>query len=220
MPESTDRLQRLDQERQAPGQVGRLPPVGEALQALRGGPCTVAVTMVAAIGALPRCEHPRERMPCWGLMPSEYSPGAHRRQGALPQAGNTQARRARGAGTWAYRSPATVRRHLPLRLDNQPKVLQDSRGKAQGRRCRRYRHRGARGTHTHVVTGAMARALAGCLWAMAKPVPLPPSGHRSHRSGTPHAAGFRRASAKTPPRGWGPYKGRLLENQEDVCRTD
>ena len=66
----------------------------EALQALRGVPLTVAVTMVAAIGALTRGEPPRKRMKVVGLIPSEYAPGDLCRQGALPTAGNTQARRA------------------------------------------------------------------------------------------------------------------------------
>lgn len=81
------RLQRLAQARQAQGQVWRLPPVGEALQALRGVPCTVAVTMGAAIGDCTRFENPRERMQCLGLMLSAYSTGAHRRQGAMTKAG-------------------------------------------------------------------------------------------------------------------------------------
>jgi transposase len=103
MPESPDRRQRLAQARQAQGPVWRLPPVVEALQALRGVPCTGAVTIVAAIGALTRFEPPRALMQCLGLLPSEDSTGAHRRQGAMTKAGHTQARRALGEGAWASR---------------------------------------------------------------------------------------------------------------------
>jgi transposase len=66
--------------------VWRLHPVVEALQALRGAPCTVAVTTVAAIGDLTRFEPPRELMKILGLIPSEYSTGDHRRQGAMTKA--------------------------------------------------------------------------------------------------------------------------------------
>src|SRR5262249_48858696 len=111
-------------------QVWRLHPVVEALQALRGVQCTVAVTMVAEIGALTRFEHPRELMKCLGLIPSEYSTGDHRRQGAMTKAGNTHTRRALVEGAWAYRYPATVSRHLQLCLENQPKVIQDISWKA------------------------------------------------------------------------------------------
>ena len=70
--EHTARLQRLEQARQAQVTSWRLHPVVEALQALRGVQCTVAVTMVAAMGDLTRFDTPRARMTCLGLIPSEY----------------------------------------------------------------------------------------------------------------------------------------------------
>jgi hypothetical protein len=182
MTEATDRRQWLDQARQAPGLAWRWPPVVEALQALRGGPCTVAVTMVAASGAWTRCEPPRALLQFFGLIPSESSTGAQRRQGALTQAGHTQARRALVEGAWAYRYPATGRRHRHRRLEKQPKGIPDLRWKAPVRRCRRYQRLRARGQHAHVVTGALARELVGFLGALAHQVPVPPSGHRRHRS--------------------------------------
>jgi transposase len=77
--EPTERLQRLEQARHDHVKTWRLHPVVEALHAWRGVPCTVAVTMVAELGELTRVDHPRERMPCLGLLPSEYSSGAPRR---------------------------------------------------------------------------------------------------------------------------------------------
>jgi transposase len=38
--------------------------------------------------------------------------------------------------------------------------------------CTRYRRLVAKGKHANVVTGAMARELAGFMWAMAKEVPV------------------------------------------------
>jgi transposase len=172
--EHTARLQRLDQALQDQVTSWRLPPVVDALQALRGVPCTVAVTMVAAMGDRTRCETPRELMNCLGLIPSEYSSGEQRRQGSLPKAGHAHARRALVEGAWAYRSPAKVSRHLPRRLETQPKGLQDISWKAQLRLCKRYRRLVSRGKHPNVVTVAMARELAGFMWAMAKQVPVTP----------------------------------------------
>ena len=168
----------------------RLPPVGAALQARRGVPCTAAVPMGAAMGALPRCESPRARLQGWGLRPSAYPSAARRRHGALTTAGHTQARRARGAGAWASRAPAKGRRHLPRRLEQHPHILQAIRGTAPGRLWPHSRQRRARGNPAPGVTGARARALAGCMGAMAQQVPGPLSAQDSVRR---HDARRRRA---------------------------
>jgi transposase len=73
----------------------RLQSVGEALEALRGVPCTVAVRLVAARGDLTRVANPRHVMTYLGLIPSAYSRGERRRPGAITTAGHTHARRAR-----------------------------------------------------------------------------------------------------------------------------
>jgi transposase len=170
--EQTERLQRLDQERQDHVQAWRLHPVVEALQALRGVQCTVAVTMVAEIGDLSRFETPRELMKFLGLIPSEYSSGERRQQGSIPKAGNTHARRALVQGAWAYRYPAKVSRHLQLRLETPPKMIQDISWKPQVRLCQRDRRLVAKGKHAHVVTVAIARELVGFMWASAKEMPV------------------------------------------------
>jgi transposase len=167
----TERLQRLDQELYEHVQAWRLHAVVEALQALRGVQCTVAVTMVAEIGDLTRFDTPRELMKFLGLIPSDYSSGERRQQGSITKAGNTHARRALVEGAWAYRYPAKVSRHLQLRLEKQPKIIQDISWKAQVRLCKRYRQLGARGKHATIVTVAIARELVGFMWAIAKQLP-------------------------------------------------
>ena len=129
---------------------------------------TVAVTTVAELGDLTRFDNPRQLMKYLGLLPVEYARGARRRQGSLTQAGNTHARRAIVAGAWAYRDPAKVSRHLPLRLETQPKAIQAISWKAQVRLCTRYRRLMARGKHANQVVVAMARELIAFLWAIAK----------------------------------------------------
>jgi transposase len=170
--EHTERLQRLEQELQGHVKTWRLQPVVEALQALRGVQFTVAVTLVAELGDLTRFDNPRQLMKYLGLIPSEYSSGERRRQGAITKAGNTHARRVLVEGAWAYRYPAKVSRHLQLRLEQLPKPIQDISWKAQVRLCKRYRHLMARGKHANQVVVAIARELVGFLWAIAKQVPL------------------------------------------------
>jgi transposase len=205
--EHTERLPRLAPELHAHVHAWRWHPVVEALQARRGVQCTGAVTMVAEMDDLTRFDTPRERMKFLGLIPAEYSSGERRQQGSITKAGNTQARRALVEGAWAYRDPAQVRRHLPRRLQTPPKMIQDSSWKAPVRLCKRYRQLVARGKHAHIVTVAMARELAGFMWAIAREVPVTPedeqiarmqpsthkvpNGHRQRRRpgvGSPSAA--------------------------------
>jgi transposase len=153
--------------------ASRVSPVVEALQAWRGGQCTVAGPLVADRGDLTRVDIPRALVPGVGLIRAAYASGEPRRQGSMTTAGHTQARRVLGEGAWASRDPATVSRPVPRRLDTHPKILQDSRWQAHLRRCTRDRRLGSRGQHTKVVTVAMARERAGFLWAMAREVPIP-----------------------------------------------
>ncbi len=134
----------------------------------------MAVTTVAELGDLTRVDNPRQLMQCLGLIPAEYSSGERRRQGSITKAGNTHARRALVEGAWAYRYPAKVSRHLQLRLEQQPKAIQDISWKAPVRLCKRYRRLMARGTHANQVVVAMARELVGFMWAIAKQVTVTP----------------------------------------------
>jgi transposase len=195
-----ERLQRLAQKLHEHVHAWRVPVVVAALRALRGVPCTVAVPMGADSGALTRLDPPRALMQCLGVIPAEYSSGERRHQGSLPTAGHTQARRALGEGAWASRYPAKGRRHLPRRRETQPKMIQAISWTAQGRLCKRYRPRGARGPQAPRVTVAMARARAGFMWAIAPQLPVAVEGSRTDRYCPHHSEGGRRAAEEAPPR--------------------
>ena len=171
----------------------------EALQALRGVQCTVAVTTVAALGDLTRVENPRQLMHDLGLTPSEYSRGGRRHQGGMTKTGNTHARRALVEGAWAYRYPANVSRHLQRRLEKLPTAIQAISWKAQVRRCKRYRQLMANGQHATQVVVAIARELSAFMWAMAKPVAGSPNASRG-RGIDAQVTGFQPLSEETPPR--------------------
>jgi len=148
--------------------------VVEALQALRGGQCTVAVTTVAELGDLTRFENPRQLMHSLGLTPSAYASGARRQQGSMTKTGNAQARRALVAGAWAYRYPAKVSRHLPLRLEKLPTAIQAISWQAQVRLCKRYRPLMTTGKNANQVVVAIARELRAFMWAIAKHMAVTP----------------------------------------------
>ena len=168
----TDRLQRLDQALHEQVTAWRLCPVVDAWQALRGVQFTVAVTPVAALGALTRFDNPRPLMHYLGLTPSEYASGERRRQGGITKTGHTHARRALVEGAWAYRSPAQGSRHLQLRLAKLPKPIQDVSWKAQVRLCKRSRQLCARGKNPNQVVVAIARELSAFMWAIAQQGPV------------------------------------------------
>jgi transposase len=168
--EQTDRLQRLEAELQSLVKTWRWVPVVEAIQALRGVQFLAAVTLIAELGDLTRFATPRQLMSYLGLVPSEHSSGERRRQGSITKTGNAHARRVLVEGAWAYRYPAKVSRHLQLRLEKVPKVIQEISWKAQVRLCKRYRRLVARGKNVNQVVVAIAREMAAFVWAIAQEV--------------------------------------------------
>jgi len=145
-----------------------LAPVVRALQALRGMALVAAATLVAELGDITRFANPRQLMAYLGLVPSEHSSGATRRQGAITKAGNGAARRMLIEAAWSYRFPARISRELLLRQEGLAKSIRDTAWKAQERLCRRYRKLARAGKPANVVTAAIARELAGFVWAIAK----------------------------------------------------
>jgi hypothetical protein len=95
----------------------------------------------------------------------------------------------------------------PTPTGTPPTALQAIRWKAQVRRCKRSRTRSARGKHAYQVVVASAREGVGCMWAMAKQVPVPPAVHKTDRACTHNSAGVHGPWEETPPRGEGPLDG-------------
>ena len=106
-----------------------------------------------------------------GLVPSEHSSGASVKRGGLTKAGNSAARRRLVEAAWTYRFPARVSRELRLRQEEQPSAIREIAWKAQLRLCARYRQLARSGKPANVVTAAIARELAGFVWAIARNVP-------------------------------------------------
>jgi transposase len=148
-----------------------LAPVVAALQTMRGMALVNAATLIAELGDLSRFANPRQLMAYLGLVPSEHSSGASVRRGGLTKAGNSAARRLLLEAAWCYRFPARISRELLLRQEEQPKPIREIAWKAQVRLCARYRRLARTGKPANVVTAAIARELAGFVWAVARRVP-------------------------------------------------
>lgn len=143
-----------------------LGPVVEALMAMRGVSLITAMTVMAELGDISRFDSPRQLMGYLGLVPSEHSSGTSRRQGGITKAGNGHVRRVLVEAAWSYRFPARKTRTIEQRAEKTSPAVQAIAWEAQKRLCGRYRQLVARGKVKQQVTTAVARELAGFLWAI------------------------------------------------------
>src|SRR6267154_2381919 len=139
---------------------------------MRGMALVNAATLIAQLGDLWRFANPRQLMAYLGLVPCEHSSGASIKRGGLTKAGNSAAHRLLIEASWTYRFPARVSRELLLRRESQPQPTREIAWKAQLRLCARYRKLARTGKPANVVTTAIARELAGFVWAIARHVPI------------------------------------------------
>jgi len=165
-----ERRRRLEAQIEAALPTWSLAPVVAALQALRGVALVGAATLAAELGDVTRFDNPRQLMAYIGLVPSEHSSGRTRRQGGITKAGNSTARRMLIEAAWSYRLPARISRELLLKQEALAKPIRDIGWKAQDRLCRRYRTLARLGKLSTVICTAIARELAGFVWAIAREV--------------------------------------------------
>jgi len=145
--------------------------VVQALMSLRGIDFVAAVTLVAELGDLSRFAHPKELMSYLGLVPSEYSTGESRVQGAITKTGNGHVRRVLIESAWAYRHPARMGEEITVRNQGQPRAVRDIAWRAQLRLCGRFRRFAARGLPHNKICVAIARELAAFIWDVARHAP-------------------------------------------------
>ena len=143
-------------------------PVLKALQALRGIELISAVTIVAEIGDFSRFDHPRKLMAYLGLVPSEQSSGDKVHRGSITKTGNAHVRRVLTEAAWNYRFNPRIGRDALIRQQGLPEPVKAIAWKAQIRLSRRYRALNLRGVHHNKVCVAVARELAGFIWAIAQ----------------------------------------------------
>jgi len=138
----------------------------EGLQALRGVARISAATIVAEVGQLSRFARPRQLMGYTGAVPSEHSSGECVRRGPITKTGNAHLRRILVEAAWAYRHRPNVGGELRRRQESASQEIKAIAWKAQHRLHHRYVRLAARGkSKQHIVT-AIARELAGFIWAV------------------------------------------------------
>lgn len=136
------------------------------LRCFHGIDTVAAVAIVTELYAFERFTGPRNLMAFLGQVPSEHSSGGSRRQGGITKTGNGHVRRILIECAWAYRRKPRVGPTLRKRREGQPAWVQAIADKAHRRLYRRYWHLVGAGKHPNKATSAVARELAGFIWAV------------------------------------------------------
>jgi transposase len=144
------------------------PPLAEAVARLgcyRGIAELTGLVLAAEVVDWRRFPSARAFMGFTGLVPAEYSSGERTRRGSITKAGSEPARTALIEAAWAYRFQPRVGVTLRRRQhDAAPDTLARS-WRAQRRLYAKYKTMTARGKPAGVAVTAMARELAGFVWA-------------------------------------------------------
>jgi transposase len=144
------------------------PPFAEQvarLAAYRGVTRLGGLTLAAEVADWRRFARASSFMGFCGLVPSEYSSGAQTRRGHLTKAGNVHLRTQLVESAWAYQHRPGVGAQLARRQQGLDPQVVARAWAAQLRLCGRFRRLAARKTSKNVVVAAIARELAGFLWA-------------------------------------------------------
>src|SRR5882672_9072671 len=168
--QAQERIERLEQAIRAALPDWSLAEVVTALMAMRGIDLISATTFLAEIGDLSRFQTPRALMAYLGLVPSEDSTGDTIKRGPITKAGNRRARRMLVECSWSYQHPPRVGQAKQPRVDAAPPAVREIAWKAQCRLYRRYRALIRKGKRKTVAIVAIARELAGFIWAVARAI--------------------------------------------------
>jgi transposase len=135
------------------------------LAAYRGVTRLGALTLAAEVGDWRRFARAAAFMGFCGLVPSEYSSGQRTVRGHLTKAGNAHLRAQLVESAWSYQHHPSVGAQIARRQQGlDPRVVARAWA-AQLRLCGRFRRLAARKTSKNLVVAAVARELAGFLWA-------------------------------------------------------
>jgi len=164
--EATHRIERLEQAMRETLPDWSLKPLVQALMALRGVQLIAAMTLVAELQDFMRFASPRKLMAFVGLVPGEHSSGPKRRQGSITKAGNSAARRMLVEIAWHYQHSPRASPVIATRHDRLPQAVTDIAWAAQLRLHAKFKRLLARRVMKNKCVVAVARELAGFVWAI------------------------------------------------------
>jgi transposase len=135
------------------------------LAAYRGVTRLGALTLASEVGDWRRFASAPQFMGFCGLTPSEYSSGNSTWRGHIKKCGNPHLRTQLVESAWAYQHRPQATLELRRRQAGLPPETIARAWKAQLRLCGRFRRLHARKNAKQLVVVAVARELAGFLWA-------------------------------------------------------
>jgi transposase len=147
-----------------------LAPLAKAMQVMRGVALVTGASIAAEIGDFRRFQTAKQFMSYVGLTPSENSSGDRVRRGAITKCGNRHVRRLLVEAAQHYRYQPNMSHALRKRNEGQSDKVRAIGWEAQKRLYKRRHALLAKGkTHNKVII-ALARELAGFVWAIGQAV--------------------------------------------------
>jgi len=166
MDESSDAVDRLDTAIAEAVKDWALQPLVKNYQALRGVAMLTATVIAAEVGDMRRFASAKHFMSFVGLVPSENSSGDSTRRGPITRTGNKHLRRVLLEAAWNYRMPPRRSYAIRSRSKDVDPSIEAIAWKAQERLHLVYRRMTGRGRLRTLVVTAVARQLAGFIWAI------------------------------------------------------
>jgi transposase len=161
-----ERLTRLGQKITETAESPRYKAAVNKLRAFKGIDYIIALSAVCEIGDFRRFADAKAFMSYLGFVPSENSSGGKRNQGSITKAGNGHLRRLLIEGAWHYTKNARAGKRLELRRRDCPLCVIDVADRALHRLHKKYLRLVLKGKHKNVAVTAVARELAGFIWAV------------------------------------------------------
>src|ERR1700674_849953 len=143
------------------------------LRCFRGIDTLTAILILAELHDFRRFHSARALMAYLGLVPGEDSTGEKHRYGRITRTRNALVRRLLVEPAWHYQHQPGVGVALTRRRKGQPGRVIAIADKAQQRLCRRFRRLAEQHKPAPKIAVAIARELAGFLWAALQPAPVP-----------------------------------------------
>jgi transposase len=159
-------LRRLDELVHQAAEETEYAPLVAQLCVLRGIDVLSAMIILSELGDLRRFCSARQLMAAVGLVPSEYSTGDKTRRFNITKTGNAHVRHVLLQAAWQYRHAPRIGHSIRKRRSGQAPALTEIAKKADHRLHRKYWRMTSRGKRSTVAATAVARELAGFVWAV------------------------------------------------------